>query len=418
MEDRLPDPELFRQGGLRLATRLFVRSDVRASGEQVRRFREFTRAGDPLADAVVAMFRRVPESRVLFEAALREGVGAVEDPPRELSDFFREVESTPYWLDYQRLDRGARAITRTGLLGLFPLGDMSLMGGYLASRATKSLVATGQIENMAARRLTETAAWWIDITTPGHLRPGESGYVSAIRVRLVHAHVRAAMNRRTDWDYEAWDQPVNQVQTVGTLLLFSLVFVFGTQLLGVRYTERERADILHLWRYVGWLLGIDEELLPGDEEDAWRLFWLLAETELIPDEDSKRLATALMRSHGQAGRGLLGKVLSEVSVRVHSSISRLVLGKKNADFLGLPNDPVTQAAVVAAAATNFAAETARRLIPGATAVREFIGGLERRQYVTRLAKVFDLDPTYARHMPVDQVSQARNPASRHRDSAS
>ncbi|GLY67290.1 oxygenase MpaB family protein [Amycolatopsis taiwanensis] len=398
MDERLPDPEILSQGGLRLASRMFVRGDIRATGEQVRRFREFAQATDPLADAVVAMFRRLPEGRRLFEVAIRDGIGAVENPPRELADFFREVESTPFWVDYERVERGARAITRTGVLGLFPLGDMSLMGGYLASRATKSLVATGQIEKMASRRLVETAAWWIDVTTPGNLRRGEIGYASALRVRLVHAYVRAAMNRRPDWDYAAWDQPVNQAQTVGTLLLFSLVFVFGSQLLGIRYTERERADILHLWRYVGWLIGVDEELLPADEDDAWRLFWLLAETEFIPDEDSKRLAKALVRSNARVGSGLLGKIVSELSVRVHSSISRLVLGKKNADFLEIPNDPITQAAVLAGAAMNFAAETARRHIPGATAVREFIGGIERRQYLARLAKVFSLDTTYARHM--------------------
>jgi hypothetical protein len=402
MDERLPDPELFQQGGFKLAARLFGPGDIRGTEAQVRRFRGFAQAEDPLADAVVAMIHRLPggRGRVLFEQALSDGIAAIERPPRELAEFFGAVESAPYWLDHERIERGARAITRTGLLGLFPLGDMSLMGGYLASRATKSLVGTGEIEHMASRRLVETAAWWIDVTTPGKLRRGESGYASALRVRLVHAHVRAAMNQRRDWDYAAWDRPVNQIQTTGTLLLFSHVFVLGTQLLGVRYTERERADILHLWRYVGWLLGIDEELLPASEDDAWRLLWLMATTEFIPDEDSKRLAKALLVSHEGVGngRGTVGKVISHVSVRVHSSISRLVLGKTNADFLELPDDPIAQGAVLTAAAVNFAAETARRYIPGATSLQELIGSIERRRYVTRLAKVFNLDPTYARHM--------------------
>ncbi|MFD2417783.1 oxygenase MpaB family protein [Amycolatopsis pigmentata] len=393
MNERLPDPELFRQGSFRLASRVFIRNDIRGTEQQVRWFRRFAQATDPLADAVVAMFGRRADGRELFERALRSGIGALENPPEELEAFFREVESAPYWVDHDRVERGAKAITRTGLLGLFPLGDMSLMGGYLASRATKSLVGTGEIDSRASRRLIETAAWWIDVTTPGNLRRGEVGYASAVRVRVVHAHVRAAMNRRPDWDYEAWDQPVNQVQTAGTLLLFSLVFVFGTQVLGVRYTDRERSDILHLWRYAGWLLGVDEELLPADEDDAWRLFWLLVETEFIPDEDSKRLARALVRTHQEAG-GPLGGTLA----RVHSAISRLVLGKKNADFLEIPKEPIAQVAVLVAAATNFAAETARRHIPGATVVREFLGDLERKRYLTQLAKIVKLDQTYARHM--------------------
>ena len=394
----MDEPELFRQGGFRLAQRLFIEGDIRGDERQVARLREFAQVQDQRADDVVAWMAQQPkgQGRKLFEDALKNGVTT----PGPLKDFFDDVDAKPYWVDDERLERGARAITRAGLLGLFPLGDMSLMGGYLASRATKSLVGTGEIEYKATRRLVETATWWIDVTTPGALKHGEQGYASALRIRLVHAHVRAAMNRRDDWDYDAWDRPVNQVQTVGTLLLFSLVYVFGTQLLGLRYSARERGDILHLWRYIGWLMGVDDELLPTSEEDAWRLLWLLAATEFIPDDDSKRLAKALIEANAAVGegRGAVGKVLSHVSVAVHSSISRLVLGKTNADFLGLPNDPIAQAAIVAVAGVNFAAETVRRFIPGATALQERIGEAGRRGYVKRLEKLFAPDTTYAQHM--------------------
>ncbi|MDI5979599.1 oxygenase MpaB family protein [Amycolatopsis magusensis] len=395
----MDEPELFRQGGFRLAAR-FSGGDIRGDEQQVRRLREFAQAEDPAADAVVAMMRENPAGRELFERALKDGIDSIEEPPDELRRFFLAVEATPFWVDRASVERGARAIVRTGLLGLFPLGDMALMGGYLASRATKSLVGTGAIEHKATKRLVETATWWIEVTNPGALRLGAEGYAAALRVRIVHAHVRAAMNRRPDWDYDRWDRPVNQVQTTGTLLLFSLVFVFGTQLLGIRYTARERADILHLWRYAGWLMGVDEELLPAGERDAWRLLWLLAATEFIPDEDSKRLARALLKSHEEIGhgRGVLGKVLSHVSVRVHSSISRLVLGKANADFLELPDDRVAQGAIVAAAGAIFAAETVRRTVPGLTALQERIGLAERRAYVAHLAKLFEIDATYAQHM--------------------
>lgn len=409
-DERLPDPELLRQGGFGIAARIFAPGDIRGSERQLRRLREFAQAEDPPADAVVAMFHRLPpgEGRVLFERALRHGIATLDDPPPELAAFFRTVEATPYWVDHERLERGARAIIRTGVLGLFPLGDMALMGGYLASRATKSLLGTGAIEYTANRRLVETAAWWLDVTTPGALRTGARGYTSALRVRLVHAHVRAAMNRRTDWDYEAWDRPVNQVQTVGTLLLFSLIYVVGMQLLGVRYTERERADIHHLWRYVGWLMGISEELLPACEDDAWRLLWLLATTEFIPDDDSKRLAAALLRSHAEVGegRGPVGKLAAHALSRVHSSISRLALGEANADFLGLPNDPIAQGVVVAAAATNFAAETVRQWVPGATVLQERLGEAGRRRYAAQLKKLFRTDSTYARHMRAESTMRA------------
>lgn len=74
-DDRLPDPELFREGGFWLASRMFVEGDIRGTGAQVRRLREFAQAEDPLADAVVAMFGRLEagRGRGLFEAALGGG---------------------------------------------------------------------------------------------------------------------------------------------------------------------------------------------------------------------------------------------------------------------------------------------------------------------------------------------------------
>ncbi|WP_409184206.1 oxygenase MpaB family protein [Amycolatopsis sp. VS8301801F10] len=375
-------PEMFRQGGFRLAART---RGAQADEAQLKRLRTFAQREDALADAVVEWLHREPHRQELVDQAL-----AGERVPSELAAFVEHVEATPYWVDHQRLISGAKAITRAGLLGLFPLGDMSLMGGYLASRATKSLVGTGEIEHRAPRRLVETAAWWIDVTTPGALEKHGSGYQAALRIRLVHAHVRRAMNNRPDWDYDRWDRPVNQVQTAGTLLLFSLVYVVGTQLLGLRYTAREKADILHLWRYVGWLMGVDDELLPADEDDAWRLLWMLAATEFIPDDDSRRLARALVGTHAAVGegRGAAGKVLARVSVGVHSAISRLVLGRDNADFLGLPDNPVAQAAVLAAAGVNYAAETVRQLVPGATALQEALGAFGRRRYLKRMDAVF------------------------------
>lgn len=400
--ERLGEPELFTHGPLRLATMLWSRGDLRADSAQVRRLRSYAEVDDPQADALVTLIRELPEGRgwAMFEQALTEGIDTVDNPPEPLVAFFADAEATPYWVDPVRLERGARAITRTGILGLFPLADMSLMGGYLASRAAKTLVATGDLEHMAPKRLIETATWWLDITTPGAMRHGARGYCSALRIRLVHAHVRAAMNERADWDYSAWDRPVNQVQTVGTLMLFSQVFILGTRMLGVRYSQQECEDILHLWRYIGWLMGIDEGLLPATESDAWRMLWLLASTEFIPDEDSKRLARALLDAHAGVGDrfGPLGDVVAAASTNVHTAISRMLIGDRNADYLELPKQRLSQAAVLGLASANFASETVRRWVPGATALQEKAGTFARKRYADQLGRLVRLDPTYASHM--------------------
>jgi hypothetical protein len=252
----------------------------------------------------------------------------------------------------------------------------------------------------APRRLAETTQWWLDVTTPGGLQRNHVGYKSVLRVRLMHALVRAGMNRRPDWDYEAWDHPVNQVLTVGTLGLFSMANLVGAQALGLRFSAQEKDAVFQLWRYVGFLLGIDAEILPTNETDTWRAFWILADTEFIPDEDSRRLAQALVPAAGglfigtdTAAKRLIRRVITSYMV----AYSRIVLGPTNSDFLGLQNSKFFQSAVMATAVVNGTMEVPRQLIPGATRLQERLGARIRARLVRGSIARNGGDRTYARH---------------------
>jgi hypothetical protein len=58
---------------------------------------------------------------------------------------------------------------------------------------------------------------------------------------------------------------------------------------------KSRCGVMHLWRYIGWLMGVDEELLPANEEDGTRMAWLAGVTQPPADEDSRMLGQALMQ---------------------------------------------------------------------------------------------------------------------------
>ena len=402
-EKRLPHPPIFRGFPRNLAVRLFAGEDIRATEAQVESFRNFAHAGDPLADALVEEMRSLPagEGRRLFERAVDDGIAAISDPPDALAAFFEHVESVPFWVDPAKLELAARAMTRTGLLGVYgPLPDLALIGGYLASRADKVLVRAGDLDKKAPRRLAETANWWVEVTSPGGLDRSAEGFKGIVRVRLTHAHIRAVMRQDDDWNYEDWDSPVNQIHTVGTLILFSVPFTVGLRALGFRFSDKERAAIFHFWRYVGYLMGIDPELLPADEADAWRITWLVATTEFLPDEDSRRLAQAMLAAtattHGLSGDDPATRLAAWAVASLHGSYSRLALGNHSADQLGIPNRPPFQAAIIALAAANFALETARRSIPGATRLSVLTGDRTRRAALRRLTRQTEADLTYTR----------------------
>ncbi|OBF17876.1 oxygenase MpaB family protein [Mycobacterium sp. ACS4331] len=389
---RLPNPPSLRDFPFNVFMRLLPQGDIRATAGQHESFRRYADLGDPLADAVVAMIQRLPTGvgRAMFETAVEQGIDAVPDAPDELRAFFAAVDDQPYWLDYDKLDLAARVSMRTGVVGIgLALPGLALTGGYLASKADKPLVGTGDLYRMAPRRLNETATWYIDVTSPGGLRRFAPGFTGTVRVRLMHALVRAAMNRRDDWDYDEWDTPVNQVQLAGTLMLFSLANLAGCQAMGMRFSERERDAVFHFWRYVGLLMGVHPELVPTSEADTWRLFWLEADTEFEPDEDSLRLAQAL---HANRHEGLV----TELARAYLSSYSRLILGKSNADRLGLVDNKALQAAVLATSAVNRVLDL-RRVVPGMTWLSEELGQRARQGLVTRGMAVTGGDRSYGRH---------------------
>jgi len=411
------DPPLFREFPFNIGLRMLAPGDIRPSAEQRQRYQRFTQMGDPLADELVAAFRRLPAGvgRAQFETALEHGIAAVDDPTPELVAFFASVDARPYWVDQKKIDHAIRVCARIGMIPSFTAMSMfSLMGGYLASRADKTLVATGDLEAIAPRRLAETLTWTVDVTGRGALERFASGFTSTLRVRLMHAMVRAGMSRRPDWDFDDWDQPVNQSTMAGTLMLFSLGNVVGCQALGVQFSGRDKDALYHFWRYVGFLLGVDAELLPADEADTWRLLWLQADYEFRPDQDSTRLGKALQSALGPLAMGNsrhpAAHLARAVTTEFLCAYSRLILGQTNADALELPNNKAAQALVAGFAATNFALRYPMRIVPGLDRLWESVGRRNVEYFAALAMRQNRGDRTYRRHDSLGAGSRSKSRA--------
>jgi hypothetical protein len=219
---------------------------------------------------------------------------------------------------------------------------------------------------------------------------------ATLRVRLTHAQIRRWINDRGDWDYEQWDDPANQIQLAGTHLLFSVACLGGLQRLGVHYSPDEREAVMHMWRYVGWLIGIDDALLPATESDAWRLLWLMAATELHPDEDSTALAQALLTSAGLA-RAPVPPPVMHAGVLFNAALSRYLLGDDACDTLGLPRSRPANLVVRGLVQAVSLAEVGRRAVPGLDPVVQLLGQRHRERLVAGLVAQLGGDPSYTRN---------------------
>lgn len=80
---------------------------------------------------------------------------------------------------------------------------------------------------------------------------------------------------------------------LATNLGFSIAFIDGLKKLNFKPTENEINGTLHLWKYVGYLLGIPEHLLVNTQQEASNALFLWSRTQKGADDDSRALAHSL-----------------------------------------------------------------------------------------------------------------------------
>ncbi len=336
--DRVGDHRRPSLGGKRRLFQWMVGSDPQPTDAQIDELKRYMVMGDPLADAVVAHFGTLPggQGRALLDQALDHDIDSIAEPPPALAALFAQVDREPIWLDRDKLALACRVSRRVGPWGELSLRNLSLMGGYLGGAAAKPLVFTGQLERVTPRRLVETGKFWMDVTTIGGLERFAEGFKSAVRVRVMHAHVRAMLLASGKWN-PAWGHPLNQADSMATILEFSTIYMFGLRALGFIFSRREREAIVHLWRYVGYLLGVDERILPACEDDANRAMYLMSATIPPSDDDTRALGTALADAPLHfAGDDWLSQRWARVERTLRIGYTRYVLGERAGDALGLP----------------------------------------------------------------------------------
>ena len=159
-------------------------------------------------------------------------------------------------------------LLRHGLLSGLVLGFKSLVLGYCSPAGNKPLVFSGRLTADVNRRLAETARFVEAVSHPRGLRFGAPGFTTTVRVRLIHARIRHALRHAPSWKTAEWGTPINQYDMAGTVLLFSSVLLEGLRDLGASVSADEEDAVLHQWRAIGRLMGVEDELLASSGWEA------------------------------------------------------------------------------------------------------------------------------------------------------
>lgn len=327
--------------------------------------------GDAPMDALLEwMFdgNKARERRALYEQAVNHGIASLDNPPKPLSDFFALVEAEPAWLDRALLEEGVSFIHRTGLAGPYILRDLALMGGYLLSGFNKALILTGALNKGAAQRIAETGKWWIDCTEHGGMEKHAAGYRSTLHVRMVHAMVRRHLPKNPEWKNEEYGLPVNQIDMVATYLAFGPVMLVGMRALGIPVLPRDSRAVMHLWKYAGWLMGVEDKWLVDDEREGLALLYKTYMTQSRPDWTSKELGHALSleplerKLPALADWPRLHELRLKLLYQQHLSVTALFFGREKRRELGLPEKLLPWFPLLTAA-PRFVSYTAKSLRP-------------------------------------------------------
>jgi hypothetical protein len=285
----------------------------------------FRSKSDGLADEAAAELIRA-------KALKHDWVEALERGGPACRRLFEQASTVPPWVDFEAMRPGCALGLRTPVQSALGLIMGSLMETYAGWRGAKVLIRAGRLASQVISRLHDTTTFVLEIAASRGPRPGTRAHRHILRTRLVHAFIRHGMLKRGDWNVTAWGHPVNQEDFAGTLLAFSHVYLRSVERIGSKPTDEEAASVHHVYRWVGWVMGVDPELLTQNRDEERLLYAHISRRQLHPDDDSRALAHSLLSAlDRRAPTFLPAPALAE--------LSREMLGDAMGDALGLPRAP-------------------------------------------------------------------------------
>jgi hypothetical protein len=276
---------------------------------------EMRHVGDPFADETVgALFSRgdISDVNELLSTLVRNEQIPPENMDPVVHEYLRATSSVP-GMDQALVHEAEELFTKHGNLALFALVCASLPECYVMKKGVHVLWVTQRLQTHVLRRLLETAHMVLRVMSPGGLAPGGAGLRAAAKVRLMHAAIRRLILHgdrakhtahpgtlgdamlAESWNVDHMGVPINQTDLAYTLLTFSYVLPRSLEKLGVQMTPRQKLAFIHTWNVVGRVMGIREDLLAADYEEAHWLFERIKDLEGGESRAAQEMTAAVVR---------------------------------------------------------------------------------------------------------------------------
>eukprot|EP00756_Hemistasia_phaeocysticola_P018309 Hpha_TRINITY_DN15585_c1_g11::TRINITY_DN15585_c1_g11_i1::g.103896::m.103896 len=272
---------------------------------------EWRKHGDVFADRVVAHLHKTKGLTNIFDllSTVQKHAEDTADPSSQIyRDFLSHTEAVPPWVDWNEIEQGQRVFARYTSFMYISLLAGSLVGGANFTEAARVTVSAGNIASNPVRRINETGALISQLALVGTLRSRGEAHTALRRIRLLHAglrHFLVSTGRYTRTD----EVPINQHDLAVTLAVFAYQNLRSLERMNVHLSEADKQAYMALWRYAGFVLGIEEELLPESALDQEAFFFASLKhqghPELIPEKATKDFLDAFAKQFSAGTRGIM-----------------------------------------------------------------------------------------------------------------
>jgi hypothetical protein len=227
---------------------------------------EWRHIGDPIVDYFFEKYGQQLQNnedtyKFIEQLSLNEQQHCCDESCRNICiiNFPKDIRQRPEWFNKEQIQRGQQFSLEHIQIILMATFSYTLILGYGFQQLNNVLIKT---QYLSSPNLTETYIRLIETmqmiihAISGDIDDFDQTFLDIIRVRLLHGMVRYKFKNYIH------QIPINQEDSLITLLGFSFgVLHCMEERMGIPISIEDKQSCLHLWRYIGWLIGIQDEFL-------------------------------------------------------------------------------------------------------------------------------------------------------------
>ncbi|MEU2555800.1 oxygenase MpaB family protein [Streptomyces sp. NPDC013313] len=290
------------------------------------------RSGDEFADAVVAtLFERgeVGTFNTLMRYVSTAGAPLPDGLPDVAREYLRATSVPPAWVDWAEMERARLFFIDNNVHISTALSFASMPACYVVPHVARLLSATHGLD-YPSKRMAETGQFTVHLMRPDAFEAGGRFVPAAQKVRLLHASIRHHLEREDRWDTTVLGTPICQEDMIGGQMFFSLLVLDSLDRLGVHLSVEGAEAYFYAWRVVGAILGVDQDAVPENLEEARRFLDLYMIRHMGPSPEGAHLTRQLIDLYEEVVPGTFFDPIV-------SALIRHLIGDTCADWLGVPH---------------------------------------------------------------------------------